>query len=135
LVAEAAAEAAGVSERTARKWVARLRSERDAGLHDRSSAPKRIPHRTPAERVELITALRRVRMTTAEISEALGMALSTVSCLAEADRAARSRYRSAVGGHPPARDRDPLLGVNLVKVLAGRALAKDATFAYVAASM
>jgi hypothetical protein len=53
-----------------------LRSERDAGLDDRSSAPKRIPHRTPAERVELTTALRRVRMTTAEISEALGMALS-----------------------------------------------------------
>jgi len=34
-----AAEAAGVSERTARKWLARYRVEGSAGLHDRSSAP------------------------------------------------------------------------------------------------
>ena len=74
-----AAEAAGVSERTACKWVGRFRAEGEAGLLDRSSAPKRIPHRTPAERVELIRSLRRLRMTAAEISELLGMALSTVS--------------------------------------------------------
>src|SRR3954452_1323953 len=77
-LAEAAA-AAGVSERTASKWVARFRAEGESGLADRSSAPKRIPHRTPADRVESIKALRRLRMTAAEISEALGMALSTVS--------------------------------------------------------
>jgi transposase InsO family protein len=74
-----AAEAAGVSGRTARKWVARFRAEGDAGLLDRSSRPRRIPHRTPAERVESIEALRKLRMTAAEIAEALGMALSTVS--------------------------------------------------------
>lgn len=74
-----AAEAAGVSERTACKWVARFRTEGEAGLLDRSSAPHRIPHRTPAERVELIGSLRRLRMTAAEIAEMLGMALSTVS--------------------------------------------------------
>jgi transposase InsO family protein len=74
-----AAAAAGVSERSARKWVARFKAEGDAGLEDRSSAPKRIPHRTPAERVESIKALRRLRLTAAEIAEALGMALSTVS--------------------------------------------------------
>ena len=78
LLTEAAA-AAGVSERSARKWVARFRVEGEAGLLDRSSAPKRIPHRTPAERVESIEALRKLRMTAAEIAEALGMALSTVS--------------------------------------------------------
>ena len=39
----AAAEAAGVSERTARKWVARWQSEGEAGLEDRSSAPSRRP--------------------------------------------------------------------------------------------
>src|SRR3954452_8650873 len=77
-LAEAAA-AAGVSERTASKWVARFRAEGESGLADRSSAPKRIPHRTPADRVESIKALRRLRMTAAEIAEALGMALSTVS--------------------------------------------------------
>jgi transposase InsO family protein len=74
-----AAAAAGVSERTARKWVARFQAEGDRGLLDRSSAPQRIPHRTPAARIESIKALRRLRMTGAEIAEALGMALSTVS--------------------------------------------------------
>ena len=74
-----AATAAGISERTARKWIARFKAEGEDGLLDRSSAPKRIPHRTPAERVESIKALRRRRMTAAEIAEALGLALSTVS--------------------------------------------------------
>jgi DNA-binding transcriptional ArsR family regulator len=75
----AAAEAAGVSERTAAKWVARFRAEGEPGLFDRSSAPQRIPHRTPVGRIEAIKALRRLRMTAAEIAEVLAMALSTVS--------------------------------------------------------
>jgi transposase InsO family protein len=75
----AAAEAAGVSERTAAKWLARWRAEGDAGLEDRSSAPCRMPSRLPADRLEAIEALRRLRMTAAEIAEVLGMALSTVS--------------------------------------------------------
>ncbi len=75
----AAAEAAGVSERTARKWLARWRAEGEAGLLDRSSAPRRIPSRLPVERVGAIEALRRLRMTAAEIAECLEMALSTVS--------------------------------------------------------
>jgi transposase InsO family protein len=74
-----AAEAAGVSDRTVSKWLRRFREQGDAGLVDRSSAPKRIPHRTPSERVEAIRALRKLRMTAAEIAQALGMALSTVS--------------------------------------------------------
>jgi len=74
-----AAEAAGVSERTARKWLARWRSEGAAGLLDRSSAPRRRPSRLPADRVAAIDKLRRVRMTAAEIAEILEMALSTVS--------------------------------------------------------
>jgi transposase InsO family protein len=76
-----AAEAAEVSERTCAKWVARYRADGEAGLLDRSSAPKRIPHRTSAERVEVIELLRRLRMTSAEIAECLGMALSTVSAV------------------------------------------------------
>ena len=75
----AAAEAAGISERSAYRWLRRFRGEGEAGLRDRSSAPKRIPHRTPAERVEAIEALRRLRMTGAEIAELLRMPLSTVS--------------------------------------------------------
>jgi transposase InsO family protein len=74
-----AAEAAGVSERTACKWLARFRSEGEQGLLDRSSAPMHSPSRTPEERVQVIAALRRLRMTGAEIAECLDMALSTVS--------------------------------------------------------
>lgn len=74
-----AAEAAGVSDRTVSKWLKRFREEGEGGLSDRSSAPGRIPHRTPSERVEAIRALRKLRMTAAEIAQALGMALSTVS--------------------------------------------------------
>src|SRR6478735_6140801 len=74
-----AAEAAGISERSARKWVARWRAEGEDGLADRSSAPRRVPSRLPADRLEAIEALRRLRMTAAEIAEVLGMALSTVS--------------------------------------------------------
>jgi transposase InsO family protein len=75
----AAAEAAGISERTARKWLARYRAEGEEGLLDRSSAPLVVANRTDERRVEAIAALRRVRLTGAEIAQALGMALSTVS--------------------------------------------------------
>jgi transposase InsO family protein len=76
---KAAAEAAGVSVRCARKWVGRYRLEGEVGLCDRSSAPKKVANRTAPERVQAIVALRRLRFTGAEIAEALGMALSTVS--------------------------------------------------------
>jgi transposase InsO family protein len=77
----AAAAAAGISERTAYRWLARWREEGIEGLSDRSSAPKRIPHRTPSDRVQAIAALRRLHMTAAEIAEVLAMALSTVSAV------------------------------------------------------
>ena len=76
-----AAMAAGVSERTCSKWVTRYRAEGDAGLLDRSSAPKSVPHRTAQELVEVIVGLRKLRMTGAEIAFCLGMALSTVSAI------------------------------------------------------
>jgi transposase InsO family protein len=74
-----AAEAAGISDRTARKWIARYRTEGTAGLLDRSSAPAVVANRIDERRVEVIAALRRLRMTAAEIAETLDMALSTVS--------------------------------------------------------
>ena len=77
----AAAAAAGVSERTCHKWVARYRAEGEAGLLDRSSAPKTVPHRTPDDLVEVIVLLRKLRMTGAEIAFCLAMALSTVSAV------------------------------------------------------
>jgi transposase InsO family protein len=75
----AAAEAAGVSVRCARKWVGRYKAAGEAGLVDRSSAPLRVANRTPAERVVVILELRQLRMTAAEIAETLEMPLSTVS--------------------------------------------------------
>ena len=72
-----AADAAGISTRTAAKWVARFRAGEP--MADRSAAPRSRPTRTPADRLAAIEALRRLRMTAAEISEVLGMALSTVS--------------------------------------------------------
>jgi transposase InsO family protein len=74
----AAAEAAGVSVRCARKWVGRYRAG-DRLLLDRSSAPRRVANRTCPERVAVIAKLRCLRMTAAEIAETLAMPLSTVS--------------------------------------------------------
>jgi transposase InsO family protein len=74
-----AAEAVGVSERTARKWLARWRAEGVAGLVDRSSAPKRVANRTDERTVGVIATLRRARFTGPEIAELLGRPLSTVS--------------------------------------------------------
>jgi transposase InsO family protein len=79
-VTEAAA-AAGVSDRTCRKWRERYLAEGEAGLLDRSSAPGSIPHRTPDELVEVIVLLRKLRMTGAEIALCLTMAVSTVSAV------------------------------------------------------
>jgi len=75
----AAAEAAGISVRCARKWIGRFRREGEAGLGDRSSAPSRVANRTADDRLEAIIGLRCLRFTAAEIAETLGMALSTVS--------------------------------------------------------
>src|SRR5512133_2910656 len=74
----AAAAAAGVSVRCARKWAGRYR-DGDRRLLDRSSAPHRGRKRTEPERVAAIARLRRLRMTAAEIAETLAMPLSTVS--------------------------------------------------------
>jgi transposase InsO family protein len=73
-----AAEAAGCSERTAAKWLKRYR-DGDHDLLDRSSRPGRSPKRLSAERVRVIEALRRLRMTASEIAEILSLPLSTVS--------------------------------------------------------
>ena len=75
----AAAEAAGVSVRTVSKWRCRFREEGEQGLWDRCSAPSLVPLRTGEERIALIAALRRLRMTGAEIAETLAMPASTVS--------------------------------------------------------
>jgi transposase InsO family protein len=79
-VAEAA-EAAGVTDRTVFRWLARFRAEGQAGLVDRRPVPRRVPNRTSACRVSVICELRRLRLTGAEIAERLRMPLSTVSAV------------------------------------------------------
>jgi transposase InsO family protein len=75
---KASAEAAGVSERTAHKWLGRRRRGPSEDFTDRSSAPRRCPRRVSPQRVAEIEQLRRRRMSGAQIAAALGMARSTV---------------------------------------------------------
>jgi transposase InsO family protein len=63
----------------AAKWAGRFRQEGPAGLADRHSVPASQPQRTPEDRVAAIAALRRVRLTGAQIAMALRMPPSTVS--------------------------------------------------------
>ena len=76
-----AAEAFGISERTARKWMARWRAEGELGLVDRSSRPHRVANKTATQTEEAIVALRRLRMSSPQIAEVLGRPLSTVSAV------------------------------------------------------
>jgi transposase InsO family protein len=76
---EAAAHAAGVCPRTARKWLARFKAEGRAGLTDRSSRPKRLYRPTPAAIVERVEDLRRQRFTGKQIAADLGISPATVS--------------------------------------------------------
>lgn len=77
----AAAEAAGVTERTVFRWLARFRAQGQAGLVDRRPIARRVPRKTPPARVAAICGLRRLRLTAAEIAERLSMPLSTVSAV------------------------------------------------------
>jgi transposase InsO family protein len=72
--------AMGVSERTVYRWLARWRCG-DHELLDRSSAPKRVPRRTPRAVEALIEQLRRLRMTSTRIAAELEMAVSTVGAV------------------------------------------------------
>jgi len=74
-----ASEAAGVSERTGFKWLARFREEGEAGLTDRSSRPKRCPHAIPPERKERWESLRRQRWPQWRIATETGNSLASVS--------------------------------------------------------
>jgi hypothetical protein len=71
---QAAAELAGISERTTRKWLARRRAEGEQGLLDRSSAPKVVANKTGVQTEQLIGALRRLRFTAPELTAGEGPA-------------------------------------------------------------
>ena len=72
-----AAEAQGLSERAAYRWLARYRQEGPAGLMDRSPRPKRVARRTSPEVVERMVELRRTGMASEEIAAQVGVPRST----------------------------------------------------------
>lgn len=76
---EAAARAAGVCPRTARKWLRRFEAEGAAGLVDRSSRPHRFRRPTPAATIVQVEALRRQRWTGRQIAATVGVSPATVS--------------------------------------------------------
>ena len=78
-VAEVAA-GFGVSERTARKWLARFRAEGAVGLENRSSRPVWVANRTAEPWIDMMERLRReYRLTAEEIAIKLKLARSTVA--------------------------------------------------------
>ena len=76
-----AAAAAGLSARQAYRWLAWHRAGGEPALHDRSSAPARCPHRTPAIVVQEIARLRRRHLSGLRIARALSMPVSTVGAV------------------------------------------------------
>ena len=74
-----AAEAAGVSLRTAGKWLRRYREQGPDGLADRSSRPRRTRTTVDEALVSSIEQLRRLRMPMRRIAELVGRSISTVS--------------------------------------------------------
>ena len=75
----AAAEAAGISLRTARKWRKRFAAMGDPGLLDQSSRPHRTRSSLDQELVERIEGLRRARMPMRTIGRVVGRSVATIS--------------------------------------------------------
>jgi len=76
-----AAEAAGISKRTAFKWLARFKEGGRKALADRSHAPRHVPHKLSNETVEAIKRLRLQRMTGPAIARTLNLPRSTVGAV------------------------------------------------------
>ena len=77
-VAEAA-RAAGVTRRTAYKWLKRFEEGGPAALLDRSSRPHRIPRQTPRRAIRRMEQLRRRKKAAWEIALETGIPVATVS--------------------------------------------------------
>lgn len=105
---EEAAQAAGVSVRTAYKWLKRFKQEGLAGLADRSSRPLHCPHATPPAVVAQVLEQRSLRQTYRQIAQQLPVAPSTIARVLRraglhrladlAPRAPNNRYEYAEPG-------------------------------------
>lgn len=95
---QAAARAAGVCPRTAKKWLARFKAEGAAGMDDRSSRPHKLRNPTPDEIAVQIVALRRQRWTGKHIARQLGVSPATVSRVLK--RAGLSRLKDLEPAEP-----------------------------------
>ncbi len=93
-----AVEAAGISPRTARKWLKRFREGGVQGLHDRSSHPARTRANLDVARHERIEQLRRSRMPMRRIA----------SIVASGEACPRSVACSNAWGCPALKALDPI---------------------------
>jgi transposase len=86
----------GISERTARKWLARFRAEGPSGLDNRSSRPRTVASRTAEYWIGVIEMLRREhRLTAEEIAGKLNLARSTVAAWLTRRGLGRLEHRTA----------------------------------------
>ena len=76
-----AAQAAGISERTAYKWLRRFDDGGLEALRDRSCRARHRPHALSREWCELLLFMRGFRLPARFIAEQLGMPVSTVSAV------------------------------------------------------
>ena len=74
-----AAEAAGISQRTACKWRKRFAMLGHQGLMDRTSRPQRTRTTVDAELMQRIERLRRKRMPRRRIAQVVGRSVATIS--------------------------------------------------------
>ena len=96
-----AAERYDVSWKTAHKWSERYRLEGQEGMLDRSSAPRRQPHRTPPRVVRRIVSLRRRhRLGPVAIGDLLGIPASTVHAVLVRCRVNRLTHLDRATGEP-----------------------------------
>jgi len=76
-----AASSAGVSKRTAYKWLARYRDGGAAALHNARPVPHRMRHRLAEAQIAVIEALRRQRLSGPAIARQLALPRSTVGAV------------------------------------------------------
>jgi transposase InsO family protein len=87
-----AAEAAGVSTRTAYKWLRRFDEDGATGLLDRSSRPLRSPTQVPTGWQDFVVELRRSKMTGEQIAKNLRIPRSTVARILSRAGLGRLKY-------------------------------------------